>query len=173
VETYLKLSKSYGWNFIIFGHHWLGFSIYLPKSLYAVQYAEHVRYSYRTFWYLGTMLSSAGFLRSCLPNVSGAVPAQVWCELLACCFFRGLFIWAPICFSSVALALWCLAVFLGSIHPIIWVMGITVFGLRIWWWAWDSGWKFLKEIYGSHSSSSGHRFRSFNWYQSRLRIIPP
>ena len=154
VETYLKVSRSCGENFIIFGHHLLGFSIFLPKSLCAVQHTGRVRY-------LLTVLSSTGFLRSCLLDVSGAVPGQVRCELLVCCFYRGLFVWAPIHFLSVALALWCPAVFLGSIHPIIWVVGITVFGLRVWRWFWDSDRRVLKEIYGSHSPPFGRRFLSF------------
>jgi hypothetical protein len=85
METYLKVPRSCGENFIIFRHNLLGFSIFLPKSLCAVPHTRRVRY-------LLTVLSSAGLLRSCLPDVSGAVPRQVRCELLACCFFRGLFI---------------------------------------------------------------------------------
>jgi hypothetical protein len=31
------------------------------------------------------------------------------------------------------IALWCLAVFVGNIHPLIWVVDITVLRLRVWW----------------------------------------
>jgi len=44
------------------------------------------------------------------------------------------------------IALWCPAMFLRNIHPLIWVDGITVFATCIWRCFWDSGWIFRKKF---------------------------
>jgi hypothetical protein len=59
---------------------------------------------------------------------------------------RCLVVWASIWFQSVALALWCPAVFLGNIRLLNWVVDITILRLRVWRWSWDSGWIFRKKF---------------------------
>jgi hypothetical protein len=83
---------------------------------------------------------------------------------------------APIWFSSVALALWYPAVFIESIHQIIWVVGITVFSLRVLTvslvqWSKSFGKKFEGPKTATRGDVNGSRKISFEIFGRCLKII--